>query len=151
MNLKNKVKSLSTEQTQTYIKYALIGGGLFLGYKIYKSVLGDKSSVAQTDVQTLQAKGIKASYPDGVYTNLADSIEQACLGCGTDEQIIYQCFDKLKNNLDVAKLIVAYGKRRIEFTLEWGTLNQLLSSELNAAEIKNVNNILAKKGITYRF
>ena len=94
---------------------------------------------------------MKASYPDAVYSNLADAIEQACLGFGTDEQIIYQVFSKMNNDLDVAKLIVAYGTRRIEFTLEMGTLAQVLVSELDSSEIANVNNILSKKGITYRF
>ena len=145
MNVKDTLKN-------PYVKYGLIAGGVYLGYRAIKALISNSAtSAAQSDVQKLQSKGMKASYPDAVYSNLADSIEQACLGFGTDEQIIYQVFSKMNNDLDVAKLIVAYGTRRIEFTLEMGTLAQVLVSELDSSEIANVNNILSKKGITYRF
>lgn len=135
-----------------YVKYGLIIGGVYLGYKAVKALISSSAtSAAESDINKLKGKGMVASYPDAVYTNIADSIEQACLGFGTDEQLIYQNFGLMKNDLDVAKLIVAYGTRRIEFSLQMGTLSQLLSSELDSSEISEINSILAKKGITYRF
>ena len=84
MNVKDTLKN-------PYVKYGLIAGGVYLGYRAIKALISNSAtSAAQSDVQKLQSKGMKASYPDAVYSNLADAIEQACLGFGTDEQIIYQ-------------------------------------------------------------
>jgi hypothetical protein len=57
----------------------------------------------------------------------------------------------MKNDTDVAKLIIAFGKRRIEFSFMDGTLAEFLTSELDSTEIKQVNKILSSKGINYKF
>jgi hypothetical protein len=57
----------------------------------------------------------------------------------------------MKNNIDVALLIKAFGKRRVEFSTQDQELGAHLSNDLDSAEITKINNILASKGITYRF
>lgn len=139
----SKIKSATKDPV---IKYILIGGGIYLSYKLIKGFFNPPS-----DIDTLTNQGMKPTYTDGVYMNLADSIESACDGIGTDEQVIYQVMSKMKNDLDVAKLIAAYGKRRLEYTLVWGTLSYTLTDELDQSELNQVNSILAKNGIKYKF
>jgi hypothetical protein len=70
---------------------------------------------------------------------------------GTDEQAIYDVFNLMKNNIDVALLIKAFGKRRVEFSTQDQELGAHLSNDLDSSEITKINNILSSKGITYRF
>ena len=57
----------------------------------------------------------------------------------------------MKNNIDVANLIKAFGKRRLEFSTQDLELGAHLSNDLDSSEIAKVNSILASKNITYRF
>ncbi len=61
------------------------------------------------------------------------------------------CVLLMKNNIDVANLIKAFGKRRLEFSTQDLELGAHLSNDLDSAEIAKVNSILASKNITYRF
>ena len=70
---------------------------------------------------------------------------------GTDEQAIYDAFNLMKNNIDVANLIKAFGKRRLEFSTQDAELGAHLSNDLDSTEIAKLNSILASKNITYRF
>ena len=70
---------------------------------------------------------------------------------GTDEQAIYDVFNQMKTNLDVALLIKAFGKRRLEFSTQDMELGGHLSNDLDSSEISKLNDILSSKGITYRF
>jgi hypothetical protein len=57
----------------------------------------------------------------------------------------------MQNDLDVSKLIQAFGMRRIEFSTRTDSLAAFLRSELDSSELQKVNNILASKNIKYRF
>lgn len=115
------------------------------------------------DILTTQS-GQKATYLSTNYTQFADKIyEAACSGflCyGTDEQAIYDVFDKMVNDLDVLLLIKAFGLRQPRGTVCIpipGTgecdypMAQWLQGELDSDEFKELNNILSKKGIKYQF
>jgi len=144
MNLKDTFKN-------KYVKYAAIGGGVYLAYRLVKSVLASSGSVL-TAQQTIARSKEKATYPDLQYKIYADKIYQAgyIIG-GTDEDAIYDVFKAMNNDLDIAKLIVAFGKRRIEFSFQEGSLPEFLTSELDEDEIKIINKILTNKAIKYRF
>jgi hypothetical protein len=131
------------------VKYAAIGAGVYLLYKVVKGFIPSTSlSAAQQAVK----KGPTPSYPELQYKIFADSIYQAGMVIGgTDEDTIYNVFASMKNDTDVAKLIIAFGKRRIEFSFMDGTLAEFLTSELDSTEIKQVNKILSSKGINYKF
>jgi hypothetical protein len=144
MNLKNTFQN-------KYVKYAAIGGGVYLAYRLVKSILASSGSVL-TAQQTIARSKEKPSYPDLQYKIYADKIYQAGMIIGgTDEDAIYDVFKAMNNDVDVAKLIVAFGKRRIEFSFQEGSLPEFITSELDEDEIKIVNKTLANKGIKYRF
>jgi hypothetical protein len=137
-----------------YVKYGLIAGGLYVGYKLIQFFAGSTTSVAAAtnEVKNLTAKGIKPTYPDSSYTQWASSITSAGFNVlGTNEQAIYAIFQKMMNDLDVAKLIVAFGNQRIEFSFQSAPLGGWLASELDSDELAVVNKILKDKNIKYQF
>lgn len=98
------------------------------------------------------------------YQEYADRIYAAgCEGLfcyGTNEEAIYEVFRKMQNALDVLLLVKAFGLREerggvcipIPGTGECDVpLSSWLQTELSADEFKEVNNILAQKGINYQF
>jgi hypothetical protein len=147
-----------------------VGVGLYIVYKIYKSVSGTLSG------ETTQAQA--SSREDRNWASEADKLNQnpatkasitnaqalsyaavlfACMdGYGTDEEQIYGVFRNIKNDADFAMIQNAYGVREIS-SGSWnpepnfkGTLSGALTNELSASEKVALNNILAQKKITYR-
>ncbi len=91
---------------------------------------------------------------DSAYKGYADSIYAARSAnniFGTDEDAIYSVFKKMNNDLDVAKLITAFGQRRLSFSLNSANLGGFLTDELDATELGIVNSGLRSKGIKYQF
>jgi hypothetical protein len=126
------------------------------GYALYKlgAAIAKKLTLsnANKDIIDAQKAGQVASYPSGTYSQLADKIYSAVMYTwGTDEQAIYDVFNQMKNNLDVALLIKAFGKRRVEFSTLDQELGAHLSNDLDSSEITKINNILSSKGINYKF
>jgi hypothetical protein len=126
------------------------------GYALYKlgSALAKKLTLDNANKDIIDAKksGQVASYPTGTYSQLADKIYSAVMYTwGTDEQAIYDVFNQMKNNLDVALLIKAFGKRRVEFSTLDQELGAHLSNDLDSSEIAKINSILSSKGINYKF
>lgn len=148
MNLKEITKN-------KYFVYGAVGIGAYLLYKGIRKALGLSTAVdaAKKDQADLVKAGQKASYIDSQYKLFADAIYSAGFDVlfGTDEDAIYAVFNKMNNDLDVNKLIIAFGARRIEFSTRVEGLAQFLTSELDASEIANINKILGSKNINYRF
>lgn len=131
----------------------IIGLGAYAIYKV-GSAIGKKLSLsnADKDIRDAQKAGAVASYSAATYSQLADKIYASVMYTwGTDEQAIYDVFNLMKNNIDVANLIKAFGKRRVEFSTQDQELGAHLSNDLDSSEIAKVNSILASKNITYRF
>jgi hypothetical protein len=126
------------------------------GYALYKlgAAIAKRLTLDNANKDIIDAKksGQVASYPSATYSQLADKIYSAVMYTwGTDEQAIYDVFNQMKNNLDVALLIKAFGKRRVEFSTLDQELGAHLSNDLDSAEINKINNILSSKGINYKF
>lgn len=126
------------------------------GYALYKlgSALAKKLTLANADadIKAAQKSGETASYSSATYSQLADKIYAAVMYTwGTDEQAIYDAFNLMKNNIDVAMLIKAFGKRRLEFSTQTAELGAHLGNDLDSTEIAQINTILGSKGITYKF
>lgn len=104
------------------------------------------------DEKKLNDQGITASYPETTYKQLADKLDIAMTAFfGTDEEAIYNVFRQIKNDLDLVKLIEAFGIRRLEFNIRWGNLGAWLQADLNNQEMAKVNSILAANGVSGRF
>lgn len=131
----------------------IIGIGVYALYKL-GAAIAKKLTLdnANKDIIDAQKAGQTASYPSATYSQLADKIYAAVMYTwGTDEQAIYDVFSQMKNNLDVAMLIKAFGKRRLEFSTQDAELGAHLGNDLDSTEIARINSILGSKGITYKF
>jgi len=143
--------------------YAIAIGTVGIGYAVYKIIEKSKESAGakkditgvKGDLNKMISSGQKLSLTEGAYGNLASQIYQACLGYTTDEPAIYRAFRQIKKNVDMAKLIEVFGRRTMP--CEWykpfdncGTFNliEMLTSELDESEIKEVNKILTQNGVT---
>jgi hypothetical protein len=137
------------------IAVGVVGG---IGFAIYKLTQKGgallKPDEAKKDVKKLEEIGQQPTYMEAQYVGFADAI-YAARGCnnvfGTNEDAIYNVFRKMVNDLDVAKLIEKYGKRRLCFSFTEGNLGGFLNDDLNQKEIAIINNILKSKGIKYQF
>lgn len=137
---------------------AVIGGVVYVIAKATKKGNGTSLPDVQGDIKELQKKGQVASYSKGQYDLFANKLKQAFYSYGTDEAAVYSVFSNMKNDLDIAELIKSFGIWKVEGSI-WrpfdtrgdGDLSAWLTSELDSDEIKQVNTLLANKGIKYRF
>lgn len=131
----------------------IIGIGGYALYKLGKAIAKKlNSNNAEQDIIDAKKAGQTASYSSATYSQLADKIYAAVMYTwGTDEQAIYDVFNKMNSNLDVALLIKAFGKRRVEFSTQELELGAHLSNDLDSSEISKLNSILSSKGINYQF
>ena len=155
-----------------------IGGVLIVGvfgYKIYQDVkrkkdlkqAGQSADEADTELKNLSSKGIKPTITTAQASNFSGSLVQAMNGCGTDENMIYGVFSKMKNEADVYLLIkqfgvryytpcpasnpVSYAKFLIDDKAFGGDLATWLSYDLTSSEIGKINSILSNNKIKYQF
>lgn len=124
---------------------------------------------AQTAIQQLGQQGITPSYAQAQYTSWGNNLKGAfegCSGAGDANSfwaVITSVFGGLKNDADVYALIKAYGVRTFDkcgiltgdFT---GDLAGSLSEKFSGLEgfairysMSDINEILQKNGITFRF
>jgi hypothetical protein len=133
----------------------------YLGYKWYRKKNPTDESSLTADEKAARAKGQALSYTLSSYQGLANTIFNAWYQTynpfnSIDETIVLSVFSKMKNDLDVLQLIRAFGKRRapvnfLSLLTPDVTLGEWLSIGLEPAEIKAVNEVLAKKGISFQF
>lgn len=147
-----------------------LGVGIFVVYKIYKSVAGtlsgevtpqqagareDKGWASEADALN-QNPATRATISKAQAQSFAQIIFTAMDGYGTDEDAIIGVFKQLKNDADFAMLSSAYGVREVS-SGAWnpepnykGTLSGALTSELSQSYKDEINKILAGKKIKYR-
>ncbi len=80
---------------------------------------------------------------------------------GTDEEVIYSVFERLNTKDDLFSLMDAFGRKRsdvytrvlapIGATWEEADLTRWINDELDSSEKAKVNQILASKGIAFKF
>lgn len=146
-------------------QYPLILTGValagYLGYKWYRKRNPTDESSMSADEKSAKAKGQSLSYTLTTYQGLANTIYNSWFQRfnpfnAVDETIVLSVMDKMKNDLDVLQLIRAFGKRRspVNFAsllVPDVTLPEWLSIGLEANEIKAINDVLGKKGISFKF
>jgi hypothetical protein len=147
------------------IAVGILAGVGFVDYAVYKRLKKDKElagakkeldSVAQATADLTKA-GQKPTLDSFKLAQIANQIHSALNGYGTDENGVYRAFTNVKTDLDVVNLTKAYGIRKLS-SGNWnpapdfeGTLGQSLTEELDPKEMAALNNLIAKKGIKYRF
>lgn len=146
------------------IGIVIAGAGGFALFKLYqyfgklKEQAGQK---AELDTTTKALKDLTTAGKGGSLTKvqidqLANKLQTAFAGYGTDFKAIQGVFLQIKNEFDILSIRQAYGIRKISsgrFNLASdfeGTLDQTLIEELSQKDIQALNMILAKKGIKNR-
>lgn len=147
-------KGLTSAQKFTVLLIIVV-----LVWIIRNSIKGAMSGAANSiqnlsETAVLQANGIKASYSDSTYKSMATKLFDAMDGYGTDEDVIFEQFDKLKNDVDFIKLDKAFGVRTASDNLfgmiEPTDLKGWIRDDLSPAMIANLNARLKSNGVTKR-
>lgn len=156
---------METTTTLKKFKTPLIITGValagYIGYRVWRKRNPSDESSLTKDEKDAKLKGQVLSYTFSTYQGLANTIFNAWfqnfnIFNPVNETIILSTFNKMKNDLDVVQLIRAFGKRRApipfgSFFTSDVTLPEWLSIGLDAKEIKAVNDVLSKKGISFKF
>jgi len=155
------------------IAIAVTGTVIFVGYKVYKKVFksdeekdAEKRKQDELKFQKKEEKKesvkVNPTYKESEYIAYADTLFNELNSCFDSAPTVEKILMSMKNDLDVSKLITAYGKRQRTncVGLDTGGVDGLLVS-LRAKWvsgvgtgynyfIKRVNNDWANKHITYR-
>ena len=156
---------METTSTLKKFKTPLIITGValagYIGYRVWRKRNPSDESSLTKDEKDAKLKGQVLSYTLTSYQGLANTIfnswfQNFNIFNPVDETIILSTINKMKNDLDVVQLIRAFGKRRAP--IAFGslltsdvTLPEWLSIGLDAKEITAVNDVLSKKGISFKF
>lgn len=157
------------------INVVVVAGVAYTGYTIYRNIQKRKAiekamtaaNQATGELAALKQRGIYPSFYDSQYELFSNQLAEAMNGCGTDETMILQVFRALKNDADVLKLISSFGVRfyrpcpwsqpisysayLIDSETFGGGIGEWFAYDLSSGDIEDINNILAGKGIKYRF
>jgi hypothetical protein len=143
----------------------IAGGSAFALFKLYqyfgklKEQEGQKAELDTTKeaIKTLTATGKKGSLTKVQIDQIANKLQTAFSGYGTDYKAILNALVQVKNDIDLLSIRSAYGIRKISSgTLNIakdfeGTLDQTIIEELSSKDIQALNMVLARKGILNRF
>jgi len=147
------------------IALIITGGGAFALYKLYSYLKARSEQTEQRGEITATQKKLddekKAGRGGGITDleaeQIANKLQTAFNGYGTDNKAIYNLFAQIKNDYDLTNVRKFYGIRKVSsgrFNLAKdfeGTLDQTIIEEMSSKEIQNINLMLAKKGIRNRF
>jgi hypothetical protein len=92
---------------------------------------------------------LNLSLPILDYKLMANALETAMRGPGHDRSVILDQFGRLSNIDDLKQLIVSFGIRSGEDLGSW-LINEFVTYNFKTIR-KEVNNILEKKGINFKF
>jgi hypothetical protein len=169
---KNKVYQYYTELPGWAKGIVVIGGSVVLflvGRKLYKYAFPsqeeiDRKKLSQevdNEISDFEQAGQKPSYTDSQYTSFANIIHNSMRYCaGDDYGTVEATMKKMKNDIDVAKLIKSFGvKKDYCFGINTGEFDLFtyVQKELGNDyggitnyRIRNINDDWRTKGITYQ-
>ena len=151
----------------------VVGGALvvyLVGSRVYRAVFPTEAQKKNreleknidSEISKMQGNGKKASFSDSNYNTFANTIYNSMrFAVGDDYATVESTLKRMKNDLDVAKLIKAFGlKQDYFFGLPAGDKMDLftfvqkeLGNEyggLTNYRVKKINEDWTKKGITYQ-
>lgn len=141
--MKKQLKAWEKASSTTKIIIVIVA--MAVVYFAYTFYLQSKVTIQQkSEVLALQAQGITASYNASKYESLANTLETAMKGWGTNEQTVFDVFSDLKNDIDFIELDKAFGIRDSVDMKGW------LKDDFSTADIKALNNQLNNQSITKR-
>lgn len=158
-----------------------VGALAYAGIKITKAIKDKKNADAQnapinqafSDLQLLRQNGVRPSFIQSAYAEMANTLAYAMGGCNVDYDAIYSVFEQLKNTADLQSLVLAFGVRKVNgcwlnpMNFEYGLWNRITGTEpvlslpgtINAGMksgwgdnmVEKINEILTSRGINYKF
>lgn len=164
MSLTNKYNSLPA-----HIQYAILGGGLFLAYRLYKKITSTETTQQDTQNQLKiklqeeqdKVKNQKLTYPKSNYLLFANLLDESMrYGIGDNYKAVVTTLQKMNTDRDVLELIKAYGNRQgYVFGIPSGnpkdlftTIKAELGNEyfgLTSYKVDAINDNWKKKKISY--
>ena len=155
----------------------VVVGGLVIGYiavnAVIKKITQNKKdasalqeiSTASGDLNSVIASGTNPTLNNSQLEAMSSAIIEASNGCGTDNNMIFNTFSKIKNDADILSFIKVFGlrkKTRCPFTADtmesfWSnyttpmSLSAMVNSELDTTEIQKINDGFLAKGMKYQF
>lgn len=151
----------------------VVGGALvvyMVGSRIYRNLFPtdaqrknqELAKNVDSEISNLQRNGQKQSFTDSNYTTFANTIYNSMrYAVGDDYGTVEDTMKKMRNDLDVAKLIKAFGQRQdYFFGIPAGSpmdlftyIRKELGNEfagLTSYRVTRINNDWKKKGISYQ-
>lgn len=137
-------------------------------WKIYKKLEGDPNAAATVDAYSqqatdLQSGGMTPTYSDNIYQSTADSIFEdirhshpfSWFGDSQFDDVVTE-IEKMKNDLDIAKLIKAFGIRERDYfgVIPDGSdknLPTFVTELLGPERISQLNDYFASQGMNFTF
>lgn len=113
-----------------------------------------ESSTTAGAIAGYTAAGEQQSYSNQDYKIMADRLDRAMRGAGTDYDEVFTVIEKLNNNIDAIKLDQAFGIREYTYGLFFtgrASLLGWLQGDLSSSNMDLVWQKMSLKGITYRF
>jgi hypothetical protein len=129
-----------------------IGGIAYLGYKWYRKMqLDAKVQEIKDKIDAYAKVGIKQSYSDAQYKAWHDTILKEGNSLNTNEEVIYNIFRKIKNQVDF-DILDSYTYTIGYLFKETYTLQEFMHARLlDPEEIDVVNRILKTSRIDFQF
>jgi hypothetical protein len=170
--MQNKVYQYYTE-LPTWAKGVVVVGGtlvvVLVGARVYRGLFPTESQRknkelsknVDSEINSLSRNGLKPSFSDSNYNTFANTIYNSMrFAVGDDYGTVESTMKKMKNDLDVAKLIKAFGQRQnYAFAIPIGNpmdLFTFIQDELGKewgftnVRIRRINEDYKKKGIKYQ-
>lgn len=114
--------------------------------KDWKSLIKDKNNEQELiDMANQNMIGSDITLTQEEFDSLCKRLYRAMKGIGTDEEAIWDVYERMNTRSDVLQLNKTYG------TVEGETLKEWLYDDLTSDEIMHLNSILSNKGINYRY
>lgn len=143
-------KALSNPKTvKTIVIIVIVIIVLFIAYTQYKKWQKTKKSKEFTSQADKEIVAETQTFSESDYKAMADKLEQAMKGLGTDNDAVLQVLASLKTKSDWLSLVSAFGIRESGV---WpgnfsGNLIEWLSDELGGGARQRVNFVLQKFGV----
>lgn len=127
--------ALLGKKIKNWIEYLKNKGTAKSDYEAYIASTGETPTLTDGELRKLIEK-LEAAFNYRTWGFMA----------GTDEDAVFEVFNRMGNGADVRRLDYLYGTNN-----DGHTLSQELHDELSSRDIAKVNQILANKGINVQF
>lgn len=144
------------------IAIAVVGGIAYVGYKIYDAITSGAASQKKegreekNELKELIKSGNPPKLSNSQIVSMANQLKTAFDGIGHNFPTIIKIIAQIPTYSDLLAVLTEFGVKKINSGIylvpdDELTLPQAIVKECNTYEIIEINKLLAKKGIKYRF